>query len=1033
MNWMRNHKERVVEVLVVIAVLCLLLTYFSPGYLFSKTITTGGDTASHYYTAKYLKEVLLPQGQVVGWMPGNYAGFPVFLFYFPLPFLVTVGLSYAVPLEVAFKLVTILGTVLLPGAAYCSLRLLRYDFPIPVFGAVLTLPFLFMEANSMWGGNIPSTLAGEFAFSLAFALSILFLGSLHAGITSNRRVLSNAVLLAVIGFSHGYALLFAGLASLFFVITTEHIRRKAKYLVQVHGLAFLLMGFWIVPLLLNLPNTTRYNYIWVINSIREVFPVILIPVVLVAIGGALAAIATTVVGAERRLELSTDRLRRAWDGLDTRRLYLWFCVAVSLVFYLIAFKVHVVDIRFLPYLQVALCLIAAVEVGRGAQALQVGWVSPVLLAAVVFLWVGHNEKTISSWIDWNYSGFEAKRLWPAFSAVNRTLAGTWADPRVVYEHSSQHNQAGTTRAFESIPLFSGRATLEGIYMQSSLSSPFVFYLQSEISHEISCPLPDYGCSTLNLQAAIRHLQMFNVRDVIVVSDEVKAEIAKRPEFVLKHRSGPYDVYELLSNENRYVTPLDYEPIAYRSPNWKPVAYRWFKNTEVNDRHLVFVDQNRTEDLKRFKVISDGGDLASLPRIPVEGPCHVEENVRDQQIAIRTDCLGKPVLVKVSYHPNWTVEGAETIYLASPSFMLIYPERREVTLRFAKKGGDYAGAAATMIGLMWVGVALSPVRHRGLRTSLARVPSAIVNAATARFKRRIVVMMEWIDRRRIGVVTAAWVTVFLVGGTVIAASKREDPGILYAKGMSQFGKNDLTGAKESFARIMQQYPDTSAASNANYFYAVIHFKEEDHQRSIEAFRRLVTTYPESHWVPEAYYHIGVSSARLERAHEAREVYQSVIARYGTTRWAGYAKDRLRELSAARGVADSPYHSLYGRAMSHFDAGRYAESRDAFATIRQRFPGTEGAEHAMYFHAVSYFKEHEFRSVIKEFASFIAAYPASAYKPEAYYHIAVSHQRLDEPLEARGVFERVVREFPESRWAGYSREALRESVIAQSDLG
>ena len=38
----------------------------------------------------------------------------------------------------------------------------------------------------MWGGNIPSTLAGEFAFSLGFALAVLFMGVLHRAIERRR-------------------------------------------------------------------------------------------------------------------------------------------------------------------------------------------------------------------------------------------------------------------------------------------------------------------------------------------------------------------------------------------------------------------------------------------------------------------------------------------------------------------------------------------------------------------------------------------------------------------------------------------------------------------------------------------------------------------------------------------------------------------------------------------------------------------------------------------------------------------------------
>ena len=44
--------------------------------------------ASHFYPVVYMRDTLLPKGEITGWCPGNYCGFPLFQFYFPLPFLI---------------------------------------------------------------------------------------------------------------------------------------------------------------------------------------------------------------------------------------------------------------------------------------------------------------------------------------------------------------------------------------------------------------------------------------------------------------------------------------------------------------------------------------------------------------------------------------------------------------------------------------------------------------------------------------------------------------------------------------------------------------------------------------------------------------------------------------------------------------------------------------------------------------------------------------------------------------------------------
>ena len=188
-------------------------------HMLSKTITTGGDTGSHYNTAVYLKEVLIPRGKIMGWMQGNYAGFPLFYHYFPLPFVLMVLLSYVIPMQIAFKIVSVLGVFLLPLCVYAAFRLLKYEFPIPILGAVLSLSFLFMEANSMWGANIPSTLAGEFSYGIGISIAFLFFGTLYAGITENKYLLLNAFLVFLLGLSHGYAIIFAGVIASYFIFT----------------------------------------------------------------------------------------------------------------------------------------------------------------------------------------------------------------------------------------------------------------------------------------------------------------------------------------------------------------------------------------------------------------------------------------------------------------------------------------------------------------------------------------------------------------------------------------------------------------------------------------------------------------------------------------------------------------------------------------------------------------------------------------------------------------------------------------------
>jgi hypothetical protein len=399
-------------------------------------------------------------------------------------------------------------------------------------------------------------------------------------------------------------------------------------------------------------------------------------------------------------------------------------MALAWFFYMVAPEIGVIDIRFLPFLQIFFMLAGALGLGILIRPLKVKWMIPVIAILFVIPYVNHFEKKIESWIPWNYTGFEAKRLWPAFSRVNHFLKGAASDPRVVYEHSPLHNGAGTTRAFESLPLFSGRSTLEGLYMQSSISSPFVFYIQSEISQKSSRPFPQYKYSNVNLAGGIEHLKLFNVKDFIAVSSEIKEKLKEFPQFKLVRTISPYSIYELTTNENRYVTPLKYEPILCKTQNWKKTFFRWFRNYgKYEGVHLVF-DSNGSIDKSRFKSAIDSSLFQSLPRIPINKPCDVSEEIRDEEIIIRTSVPGVPLLVKVSYHPNWKVEGADMVYLASPSFMLIFPNREEVRLYFGKTFWNYLGNALTILGVLVIIFGFVPFANLfSRRSELAREPLA----------------------------------------------------------------------------------------------------------------------------------------------------------------------------------------------------------------------------------------------------------------------------------------------------------------------
>jgi len=227
------------------------------GVLFTRTTPTGGDLGAHVWGPAFLRDELLPRFRLSGWTPDWYAGFPAYHFYMVVPmlFVVALDVGLATPLlavvlpalgwaavrvvrrrparwpallallatvvvlvvpvhyGLALKWVTVAGLLVMPVSGWLTGRLAGLPFPGPALTAVATLPFMFDRSFNIMGGNLMSTMAGEFAFTLAVATVLVYLGLLVRGLETGRGRAPAAVLLALTGLCHLLVAFYALVAS----------------------------------------------------------------------------------------------------------------------------------------------------------------------------------------------------------------------------------------------------------------------------------------------------------------------------------------------------------------------------------------------------------------------------------------------------------------------------------------------------------------------------------------------------------------------------------------------------------------------------------------------------------------------------------------------------------------------------------------------------------------------------------------------------------------------------------------------------
>jgi 6-pyruvoyl-tetrahydropterin synthase-like protein len=656
--------------------------------IFSATTAAGGDMGSHHYVATFLRTDLLPRGRVSGWAPGWYAGIPMLTFYFPLPYTLIALLAQLIGDQVAFKLVSASGLFLLPVSTWGAFKVLRLPEPAPLLAAVAALPFLVMTSYTIYGGNIASTMAGEFPFALSFALLPLCLAVLWRVVEDGRWSKRATVLVAVLVLSHILTTIVLCLSVLILLVRPrfEAFWRSLGRLARVFALAFCLTAFWSLPFIFRVPYTAHFRWTQ-LTDLKVLAPGELRPYLV------FSAIAVVVA------------LRR---GERRILLFVWPVAVAALAFAVLARfapQAAVWNARMLPFLYLFLFMLAAwgatLVVGwLGAFVQRVTGVAPrvgyvglvVLLVAVGTYASWAHRSFLPYWARYNYEGFEVKPGWPEAEQLFATL-DRLPEGRVMWEFSRDYERFGTTRTLENIPVFTRQPTMEGLLIESSLNAPFHFINQAETSETATQAVPGIDYPAFDFKLGLRHLQLYGVRYYVAYSDKVKAA-AKAAKLKQVATSGRFRVYELGDGHLVEVPPL--RPVLSTDPDWRARGLEWYRRPASLDTPLVFAP---ADDAAARRAFASQGASAALPREPLARPGTIaSEQPGPEEIRFHTDRVGEPHIVKVSWFPNWRAEGAQGPWMLSPGLMVVVPTQSDVRLVYRDTPFELGGRALTLLGI-----------------------------------------------------------------------------------------------------------------------------------------------------------------------------------------------------------------------------------------------------------------------------------------------------------------------------------------------
>jgi hypothetical protein len=694
---------------------------------------------------------------------------------------------------VSFKLVSVAGLVMFPLAGWAMARMARAPEPVPAFVSFAAFIFLFDTNFSIYGGNIASTLAGEFAFSLSLCLSLVAIGMTVRGMDDKRWRAPAAVLIALCALCHiipvffmvpalvlavlmhvevprawaGAAVVAIGLIPIAFAdgtglgirslavlavvvvivsasVAEPKIFDRSVWLALTGVTAMALSAFWLLPFYLREPYFNDMGWER-LNDIGE--PLLTVPIKI--------ALPVAAVGALLSFAIR-ERIGMIFTGTG-----LLFLAAVANLG-----EGPLWNARLLPFYYLSVYIVAAVgtalvlrylasmitgELDRPDQsALTVGsWaaLAAVLVAVAMPLrimpfgspsdtgdgtyeWLVFKNQARSflpGWIEWNYSGYERKVSYAEYSGVVSTM-GAIGDSegcgRAMWEYDKSLDRYGTPMALMLLPHWTDGCigSMEGLYFESSSSTPFHFLNQSMLSDSPSRAQRDLPYQEFDIDRGVAQLQVTGVRYYMAQSDRAIDAARSHPDLIELRDAPPFVVFQVRDSD--LVEGLAVEPAVVEGRTEEQVAGDFGEEVEVDRFEIGWVSQavEYYNDPDRFVAMpaEDGpeGWIRSQTLIPESG-VGVDQAVVSSidtdtdRISFSVDRVGSPVLVKTSYFPNWEAEGADGPWRIGPNLMVVVPTDTEVELIYRRTSVELGSIALTVLGLFAVGLLAGIDRRRWL--------------------------------------------------------------------------------------------------------------------------------------------------------------------------------------------------------------------------------------------------------------------------------------------------------------------------------
>jgi tol-pal system protein YbgF len=116
--------------------------------------------------------------------------------------------------------------------------------------------------------------------------------------------------------------------------------------------------------------------------------------------------------------------------------------------------------------------------------------------------------------------------------------------------------------------------------------------------------------------------------------------------------------------------------------------------------------------------------------------------------------------------------------------------------------------------------------------------------------------------------------------------------IYRLAKQAFDQGDSEAARKKFQELIERFPKSERADNAQFWIGEIYYREKWYEKSILEYQKVIENYPEGNKVPASLLKQGFAFSNLGDNANSRLILQELLKKYPKSNEAKIARDKLK---------------------------------------------------------------------------------------------------------------------------------------------